>query len=235
MSVIIVEGKCTGIRRKNNSCLQTRQHIAAARARSELRFATQPGECLELLCGRQRRRLVLLQCRLPGYRQRLAAQSPCAPDLVVLAKHRPGQAFRVVGEKEPVAVPAGEVDRRVTPALRRTGALGITGLAVGRVGIGQTEAGDTFLATLQHAMQRGQILTVLDGMAGAAQNLFNRIVRKGFQPQLLDLLELLGVGVGRVILVVVVQPKQGKDLVDGFDMGVAGRPTAGISRPRRCR
>lgn len=153
----------------------------------------------------------------------------------MLAKHRPGQAFRVVGEKEPVAVPAGEVDRRVTPALRRTGAPGITGLAIGRVGIGQAEAGDTLLAALQHAMQGGQVLTVLDGVAGAAQDLLNRIVRKGFQPQFLDLLELFGVGVGRVILVVVVQPEQGKNLVDGFDMGIAGGPTAGISRPRRCR
>ncbi len=185
--------------------------------------------------GRQRRWLVLLECGLPGDRECLAAQGACAPGLVVLAENRPGQAFRIVGEKEPVAVPAGEVDCRVGPALRRTGTLRITGLAIGRVGIRQTEAGDTFPTALQHAMQRGQVLTVLNGVAGAAQDLLDRIVREGFQPQLLDLFELFGVGVGRVILVVVVQPEQGKDLVDGFDMAIAGRPAAGVSRPRRCR
>ncbi len=46
---------------------------------------------------------------------------------------------------------------------------------------------------------------MLDGVSGALENMFDRIVRQGLQPQLLDLIELVCPGVGRVILIVIVQ------------------------------
>ena len=78
---------------------------------------------------------------------------------------------------------------------------------------------------------------MLDRVAGAAQDLFHRVVAQRVQPQLFDLLELLGIRVGRIILVVVVQSEQGKDLVDGlYACFRCGAAVAALSSlPRRCR
>lgn len=181
---------------------------------------------------------MLLQRRPFGNGQALSAQHPGAIVLVVLAKYRPGHALRVVGEEEPVAVAAGKVHRRVAPGLGRARAAGTAGFHVGVVGGGQSQPGDTFPAALQHPVQGWQILTVLNGVAGAAQHLLHRVVSQGLQPQLLDLLELLGVRVGGVVLVVIIQPKQGKDLIEGLNVGVRNRaaPFGPLpSLPRRCR
>ena len=223
------EEKLTGGRRIGNKHLSLRFH------RSELCLAAQPGQRCELLFGRQGLGGVLFQGRLLRHRQRFAAQRTCAPGLVVLAKHRPGTALRVVGEEKPVAVTARQVHRRVAPGLCRARALRIAGFTVGAIGIGQPEAGNALLAALQHAVQGWQVLAVLDGVACTAQNLLNRVIRQRFQPELLDLLELLGVGVRRVVLVVVVQPEQGENLIDRLDVAIAGGSAAGVSRPRRCR
>ena len=74
---------------------------------------------------------------------------------------------------------------------------------------------------------------MLDCVLRAFQNLLNGEVRQCLQPELLDLIELLGVRVGRVILIVVVQPEQGEDLVDRLRMG---RPVRRrwFTLPRRC-
>jgi hypothetical protein len=49
------------------------------------------------------------------------------------------------------------------------------------------------------------------------------------------LLELLRIGERRVVLVVVVQPEQGEDLVNGLNVGFRGGLAGGVSLPTRCR
>lgn len=84
-------------------------------------------------------------------------------------------------------------------------------------------------------MQGWQVLTVFNGVAGAAQNLLDRVVGEGFEPQFLDLLELLCLCVGGIVLVVVIQPEQGKYLVYRLYMGIGRNPATLLSLPRRCR
>jgi len=76
---------------------------------------------------------------------------------------------------------------------------------------------------------------VLDSVSGALENMFHRIVRERFQPQFLDLAQLLCVREGGVVLVVVVQPEQGEYLVDCFDMRLCRLPAARFTLPMRCR
>ncbi len=75
---------------------------------------------------------------------------------------------------------------------------------------------------------------MLDGVPGALENLLNGQFCQGVQPQLLDLLELGLVRVGGVILIVVVQAKQGEDLVDGLNVALIGGPLC-VSSPSWCR
>jgi hypothetical protein len=82
-------------------------------------------------------------------------------------------------------------------------------------------------------VQRGQVFAVFNGMFSALEDLFHGKVCQGFQPELLDLVELLGIRKGCVILIVVVQPKQGEDLIDRLGMGCAIR-RGGVIWPRRC-
>jgi len=100
---------------------------------------------------------------------------------------------------------------------------------------GQAEVRQTLLAAFQHAVESGQVLAVLDGVFGALQDLFHRVIRQGVQPQFLDLLELLRIRESRIVLVVVVQAEQREDLVDGLDVGLGGGPAGGLSLPRRYR
>ncbi len=76
---------------------------------------------------------------------------------------------------------------------------------------------------------------MLDGMLGALEYLLYGVICQRVQPQFLDLLELLCVGEGSVVLVVVVQPEQGENLVDRLYPGFGGGPAPGASLPRRCR
>lgn len=99
----------------------------------------------------------------------------------------------------------------------------------------QAQVGQALLAALQHAVEGGQVLAVLDGMPGALEDVFHRIIRQGLQPQFLDLPELFGIREGGVVLVVVVQPEQGEDLVQCFDVGLARLGAPRFSLPRRCR
>ena len=93
------------------------------------------------------------------------------------------------------------------------------------------------LAAFKHAIECGQVLAVFYGVLGPLEYLLSGVVRHRIQPQFFDLLELLCIRVGRIILVVVVQSEQGKDLVDGlyacFRRGAA--IAALSSLPRRCR
>ena len=81
---------------------------------------------------------------------------------------------------------------------------------------------------------------MLDGVLRALENLFYGVIRERVEPEFLDLLDLLGVWKSGVVLVVVVQPEQGENLVDGLYAGLLGRlapPCGGLapSLPRRCR
>ena len=83
-------------------------------------------------------------------------------------------------------------------------------------------------------MQRGQVFAGFYRVAGAVQDLRDGILAQRFQPQLLDLLELLAVRVGGKVLVVVVQAEEGEDLVDRLDQR-RRRWLRTLIPPRRCR
>ena len=155
--------------------------------------------------------------------------------LVVFAKHGPGLAFRIIAEKEPVAVPAGQIDGGVAPGLCRLGRPRTAGLDIGIVGRWQAEVRQVLAAAFEHAVQGGQVLAVFDGMLRPPQYLLYGVVCQGLQPQFLDLLELLCIRVGGVILVVVIEAEQGKDLVDRLNMRLRALPAAWLSRPSWCR
>ena len=76
---------------------------------------------------------------------------------------------------------------------------------------------------------------MLNGVFCPLQYLLHRVICQRVQPQLLDLINLLRIGIGRVVLVVIVQAKQGKDLVDSLYMRLGSRSAAALSLPRRCR
>ncbi len=182
---------------------------------------------------------MVLQRLALGQAQGLALQHPGAVVLVVLPEDRPAGSLGIVRQEIPAAVPPRQVHRRVAPCLFRSRRGCPAGLHVGVVGTGQAQVGQALLAALQHPVQRGQVLAVLDGVLGTLEYLLDGVVGKGVQPELLDLLELLGVRVGRVVLVVVVQPEQGEYLVDRLDPRFLRGPVFialfGASLPRRCR
>ncbi len=170
----------------------------------------------------------------------LALQHPRAVALVVFAKHRPAGALGVIGQEIPAAVAPRQVDRGMAPGLGGPGCRCPAGLDIGIVGGGQAQVRQALLAALQHPVEGGQVLTVLDGVLGALQDLLYRVIRQRIQPQFLDLPQLLRVGISGIVLVVVVQPEQGEDLVDRLDPGFRRGPLAATgllapSLPRMCR
>ncbi len=72
-------------------------------------------------------------------------------------------------------------------------------------------------------------------MFGAAKNLLNGVVHQRLQPQLFNLVYLGIVRVGRVVLIVIIEPEQGKDLIDCLNPGFRGGLSLGLSLPMRCR
>ncbi len=89
------------------------------------------------------------------------------------------------------------------------------------------------MAALQHAVECGQVLAVLDSVLRPLENLFDRDLRQSIKPQPLDLNQLCFIGVSGVILVVIIQAEQGKDLIKCLDMTLCCRP-GGFTWPRRC-
>lgn len=87
---------------------------------------------------------------------------------------------------------------------------------------------------LPHFVERGQVLAALYGPLRTVQYLRRRELRQRFEPKLFRLPKLLGITKGRVVLVVIVQPEEGEDLVDGLDQRAIGLGT-GFSLPRKCR
>jgi len=76
-------------------------------------------------------------------------------------------------------------------------------------------------------VQGWQVFGFLYGAFRAAQNGLGAEVGQGFRPQFFRLGEQLGIAEGGVILVVVVDTKQGKNLVDGIDQ-VAAQGCPGV-------
>lgn len=172
--------------------------------------------------GRLRRR----RCR---QLQRLARHEALAHRAVVLLKHREGLRLGARGEEEPARRAPGVEHRRVAPALRVLGLGREAGLAVGRVRVGQALGAQLRLAAaVQHAVQRRQVFRGLDAAARPEQDGLGAVAGEAVQPQPLDLAELLGVVIGAVVLVVVVQAEQREDLVDRIDQR---RVAALLSRP----
>ena len=189
----------------------------------------------QLAIPRQRLAFTVLQLFSRRQGKRLPLQHPGAVTLVVFPEYRPTAALCVIGQEIPVAVPTRQVYRCMAPDLGGAGGRRPAGLHIGVVGGWQAQVRQALLATLQHTVQSRQVLAVISGVLGAIEDLRYRIVRQRIQPQLLDLLELFGVGEGGVVLVVVVQPEQGEDLVDRLNPGFRGRLALAPSLPRRCR
>lgn len=137
-------------------------------------------------------------------------------------EHREGEFFRVIGQKEPVAGQARVVHRRVAPGVSRLGAGGATGFEVGAVSIWQAIGLRVALAGADHAVEGGQEFGFLDHPAGAAQDGLWIELAQAFQPEFFDLVEHFNLVVGLVVLVVVIDAKQGEDLIDRIDVACLG-------------
>ena len=103
------------------------------------------------------------------------------------------------------------------------------------MGSRQAQFGKALLTAFQHPVQCGQVFAVFDGVPGAFEDMFHRVVRERLQPQFLDLPQLLRVRERGVVLVVVVEPEQGEYLVQSFDMPLGSQAAVTVTRPRRCR
>lgn len=68
-------------------------------------------------------------------------------------------------------------------------------------------------------MQGGKVLRGFNASFGCEQNYIYRLVAKAVQPEFFDLVELLGLAESAVVLIVVVQTKQCKNLIDGVNQG----------------
>ena len=123
----------------------------------------------------------------------------------------------------------------MAPVLGGSGRGGLAGFDIGIAGGGQAEFCKALLAALQHAMQCGQILAVFNSVFRALENLLHGVVRERFQPQFFDLFQLFRIREGCIVLIVIVQAKQGKDLIDRLDMGFCRQGATWLILPRRCR
>ncbi len=189
----------------------------------EIQGFTQLFHAFDVFLPAQGRHYLLGQGGDIGGGQGFAVHHPCTNTLIVTFKDREGVFFGAAGQKEPVAGAAGMVNRGVAPAVSRLGAGGLAGLNVSAVGIGQAKLGQVALAGADHTVEGGQVLGFLDHLFGAAQNRLGAELAEGVEPQALGLVEQLHLAEGTVILVVVIDAKQGKHLVDGVDQFGTGR------------
>lgn len=141
-----------------------------------------------------------------------------AQQAVIALKYRISLAFGAAGEEIPVTFAACVVDRRMAPVEFDPRARGAACLDVGRVGIGQAKAVEFVIGAAQQSVEGRQVFRLRDGAFRGTQNMFGAKVAEAFQPQLLDRAELGFVGKGLVILVVIVEAKQRKNLVDRVNL-----------------
>ena len=171
-----------------------------------------------------------------GTLQGLSPRRAAHPALVVGSEYGPGFALSLVRQKKPIAVASGQVHRGVSPGDVDLGRGCQARLPVGIVGRRQSQIAETVMTRFDHSVERGQVLAVFDGMLCSAQDHDRRVFIESFEPQALDLLDLLGIAPSRVILVVVVETKQGKNLIKGLDeLRVRTRAFFLFSWPSWCR
>lgn len=145
-------------------------------------------------------------------------------------KNREGGFLGIVGDKKPIAGTAGVIDRGVAPGIGGLGAGRAAGLHIGLVGIEQAKLFRVSLAGADHAIQGGQVFRLFNHFARAAQNSFGSKLAEAFQPQLFNLVEHLGIAVCLVVLVVIVNAKQGKDFIQRIYMIAADFVAARLRR-----
>lgn len=197
-------------------------------------FPPQRTQAVALLMAFQSRRLGWRQRRRPGFFEGVTAQQALLDAVVLLAKQWVAESLRLGSQRAPACSAAGVVDGRMTPPPGRLRRCGPTRFQIGFAGARQVAI--TVAAALDHGAQVGQVLAVLDRLARTAQNDRGTEGAQSFQPQLLDLAQLVVARPRRVVLVVVVEPEQREDLVDGIDqLGQRrfSRPSCGRGGPAR--
>lgn len=189
---------------------------------SEIQLAPEGLQPLVVFVGRQRRFGGFGKGRCLGQREFHAVHHLLAEAQVVALKHRKCHFLGTAGQEKPVTGQAGMVHRRMAPALGRLGAGRPAGLHIGAVGIGQTELHRVPLAGAHHPVQGWQKLGLFNDFACAPSNRVRFEPGQAVQPELLDLVEHLGIAVGLVILVVIIDAEQGKGLVEGINVPIGG-------------
>lgn len=172
---------------------------------------------IERVCG--------FGCGCRGQGEHFAAERAPAAVAIDLLEFRPGLALGAVAQPIPAQGAAGVVDRRMRPGVRFFRARRIAGLAVGRARRGQAQGSELFVAGGEHPAQRRQVLAVLDKLPRRGEQHPRRQVAQALQPQPLGLIEQAGIGEGAVELVVVIDPEQREQLIDGVDQ-LRGRRAA---------
>ena len=136
-------------------------------------------------------------------------------------KNREGRSFIVIGDKKPIARHACVVNRRVAPSVGRLGAGRAAGFYISAVRIEQAKLFWVALTGAQHAIKCGQILGFFNYFFSAAANRLGRKRGETFQPKLFNLVEYLGVAIGLVILVVIINAKQREDFIERINVVAA--------------
>ncbi len=194
---------------------------------SEVQLAAQRFHTFMVLFRRQRLFGTFGQRGGLRHRQFSAVHHPLTQPLVVSFEHGEGHSLGATGKEKPVTGEAGVVHRRVTPALGGLRAGRAAGFHIGAVGVGQPVTLWITLTGANHPVERGQKLRLLDDLAGTSAKCLGLELGEAVQPELFDLVEYLGVAVGLVVLIVIVDAKQRECLVQGVDVCI-GR---GLARP----
>lgn len=159
-----------------------------------------------------------------GRRQLLSFHNSLTQLLVVIAKDGKGQSLGIVTQKIPVAGATGVIDGSMAPMVLCLGRGGLAGFQVGAVHIGKAVHLRSTLAEANHLVQRGQIFRILDRFFGAAQNGLRRKSLQRFHPQAFRLIDRGDIAKSAVVLIMVIDAKQGEYLIDGInEFGAGGR------------
>lgn len=174
----------------------------------------------------QSRRLRLFQC--------LAAQQALLDTVVLFPKQWVAECLAFGREGAPAGSAAAMIYGWVTPGPGRLRRRCATGFKISFASARQRPV--AVATTLNHGAQVGQVRAVFDRFACPAQNDSGRKGAQPFEPQLLDLAQLVFPRPGGIILVMVVEAEQRKDLVDGVNQlrqGRLSRPSCGRGGPVR--
>ena len=123
-----------------------------------------------------------------------------------------------MGQQMPSAIASGQIDNRMGPGLCRLGAGFIAGLSIGVARAGHTPWHAHLATGLEHFMQRRQVVALGDnGFCCRAQRL-SRKLTEFVKPQIFgQIFRFSAIAKGTEILIVVVDLKQRKNLIDSID------------------